>query len=260
MRPILALLAVAACTTRSEPPPAPPPVTPSSVEAPPELLFRFTAEHASLRQVAAQLSRESGQSVIIGSTVEPVADCLHLSVLNPEPVPASRVVEQVRSAVAHSGVTLEVARSELRFVAIEGAEPRCPRPTVAEQPHERRRHDAPEAFREGVARVGDTEWTITRDAADALAAEGAALRSARVIPHQENGRVIGVKLYGVRRRSAFGVLGIQNGDMVRTVNGHDISNPEAALEAYAQLRSAERFTVQLVRRGQPRTHTYRIVD
>jgi general secretion pathway protein C len=37
-----------------------------------------------------------------------------------------------------------------------------------------------------------------------------------------------------------------------------MSSPDSALEAYARLRSADRITVNLVRRGQPTTVDYSI--
>ena len=65
-------------------------------------------------------------------------------------------------------------------------------------------------------------------------------------------------MYGIRRNSVLGQLGIQNGDMLRTINGYDMSSPDSALEAYARLRSAERITLNLNRRGQDQTIDYQI--
>ena len=84
------------------------------------------------------------------------------------------------------------------------------------------------------------------------------MRTARVIPHEEGGQVVGVKLYGIRRSSLLGRLGIQNGDMLRTINGYDMTAPDSALEAYARLRSADRITINLNRRGSDQTIDYQI--
>lgn len=46
----------------------------------------------------------------------------------------------------------------------------------------------------------------------------------------------------------IGALGMENGDVLRSVNGLDITSPENALDAYARLRSAEHLDVR-VRRG-----------
>jgi general secretion pathway protein C len=56
----------------------------------------------------------------------------------------------------------------------------------------------------------------------------------------------------------LGKLGLQNGDLMRTINGFEMSSPDTALEAYARLRSASNLTVAVVRRGQPMNVQYDI--
>ena len=111
----------------------------------------------------------------------------------------------------------------------------------------------------GITRNSDTNFTIQRSLVDRILENQAELmRTARIIPHEENGRVVGVKMYGIRRNSLLGRLGVQNGDMLRTINGYDMSSPDSALEAYARLRSADHLTLSVVRRGQPITVDYNI--
>lgn len=103
-----------------------------------------------------------------------------------------------------------------------------------------------------ITRVSDTQFRVNRSMLNGvLEDQGALMRAARVIPHQENGRTVGVKLYGIRRNSLLGRLGIQNGDMLRQINGFNMSEPDEALRAYTRLRNSENLTVSLVRRGQP---------
>ncbi len=112
---------------------------------------------------------------------------------------------------------------------------------------------------EGISRVSDSSFTVQRSLVDSLLDNQAELmRTARIIPHQENGRTVGVKLYGIRRNSILGRLGMQNGDMLRTINGYDMTAPDSALEAYARLRNAQNLTVSIVRRGSPQTLEYTI--
>lgn len=111
----------------------------------------------------------------------------------------------------------------------------------------------------GISRNSDTNFTIQRSLVDQILENQAELmRTARIIPHEENGRVVGVKMYGIRRSSLLGRLGVQNGDMLRTINGYDMSSPDSALEAYARLRNADHLTLSVVRRGQPMTIDYNI--
>jgi general secretion pathway protein C len=111
----------------------------------------------------------------------------------------------------------------------------------------------------GITQVNDHEFTVDRGLVDRLLGNQAALmRTARVIPHEEGGQTVGVKIYGIRRASLLGRLGVQNGDMLRTINGYDMTSPDSALEAYARLRNADRITINVVRRGQPMTIDYSI--
>lgn len=99
--------------------------------------------------------------------------------------------------------------------------------------------------------------TLSRRQALAAAEDPAQLRSARVIPARDGE---GWRVFGVRRDSLPGRLGLQNGDVVRRVNGHDLAQPDALLSAYAELRSAERLVVELERGGQPTTLRYDLTE
>jgi len=111
----------------------------------------------------------------------------------------------------------------------------------------------------GIHKVSDDRYNLDRSLVDRIIENQAELmRSARIIPHEEGGRVIGVKMYGIRRRSLLGRLGMMNGDILRTINGFDMSSPDSALEAYTRLRESDHLTVSITRRGQPTTIDYNI--
>jgi general secretion pathway protein C len=116
-----------------------------------------------------------------------------------------------------------------------------------------------EEMEQNIQQISETSFSINRTLVDRLLANQAALMSAaRVIPHEEDGHVVGVKIYGIRRSSLLGHLGIQNGDMLRTLNGFDMTDPTAVLDAYSRLRSADALSISMVRRGQPVTVDYAI--
>ena len=92
----------------------------------------------------------------------------------------------------------------------------------------------------------------------ALANQGSLMKTARVIPHEEDGRVVGVKLYGIRRNSLLGRLGVRNGDMLRTINGFAMASPDTALEAYSRLRTADKLTLAIKRQNKETTIEYNI--
>jgi len=112
---------------------------------------------------------------------------------------------------------------------------------------------------EGIEKISDTRFNIQRSLVDkVLANQGSLMKTARVIPHEENGRVAGVKLYGIRRNSLLGRLGVRNGDMLRTINGFDMTSPDTALEAYSRLRSADKLTLAINRQSKEMTIEYNI--
>jgi general secretion pathway protein C len=80
---------------------------------------------------------------------------------------------------------------------------------------------------------------------------GSSLGPVRVVPEQRDGKLIGVRLLGIRQGSVLGSLGLRNGDRLESINGFPIASPENALQAYAQLRSASRLHVVLTRVGKP---------
>ena len=71
-------------------------------------------------------------------------------------------------------------------------------------------------------------------------------------------KVVGIRLFGVRPDTLLGTLGMENGDRLEKINGFDMTSPESALEAYARLRTADKLTVSLNRRGQETNVDYNI--
>ena len=103
----------------------------------------------------------------------------------------------------------------------------------------------------GITRVSATEHHIDRTLVDQLLADPrSALSRARVTPHTEAGRVVGLRLSGVSPSGVLAQLGLRRGDVLRTLNGFDLSSPDAALEAYSRLRNADRLTLAVLRGGQ----------
>jgi general secretion pathway protein C len=112
---------------------------------------------------------------------------------------------------------------------------------------------------EGIEKISDTKFKIQRSLVDKiLANQGSLMKAARVIPHEEDGRVVGMRLYGIRRNSLLGRLGVRNGDMLRTINGFDMTSPDSALEAYTRLRTSDSLTLAMKRQNKDLTIEYTI--
>jgi general secretion pathway protein C len=91
----------------------------------------------------------------------------------------------------------------------------------------------------------------TLAAADIPRHQASIISQVRVVPEQRDGKVIGLRLFGIRPGSVLGTLGLRNGDRLESINGFEIASPEKALQAYAQLRTASHLRVQLHRVGKP---------
>ena len=115
------------------------------------------------------------------------------------------------------------------------------------------------ALAKGIQRLSPTEFNIDRSVVDKiLENQSELMRQARIVPEQENGKVVGIRMFGIRPETLLGVLGMENGDRLQTINGFDMASPEKALEAYARLRTADKLVVQVNRRGQNMNLDYNI--
>jgi general secretion pathway protein C len=110
-----------------------------------------------------------------------------------------------------------------------------------------------------IQKVSDTEFNVDRGVVDKILENQAELmKSARIVPEHKDGKVVGIRLFGIRPNTLLGTLGLQNGDRLESINGYNMSSPEAALEAYAHLRTSSNLNVKVSRRGAPVSIDYRI--
>jgi general secretion pathway protein C len=151
------------------------------------------------------------------------------------------------------------------FVPPQPLPPPAPPPVAAapapaeDRPPAHKSSLSEEELNAGITAVSETQYNVSRQLLDKVLGNQAELmRAARVIPFEENGRTVGVKVYGIRRNALLGKLGIQNGDVLRTINGFDLSSPDSALEAYTKLRETDAFSIAMVRRGQQKTMEYSV--
>jgi len=102
----------------------------------------------------------------------------------------------------------------------------------------------------GIQKVSATEYKIERGVVDKILENTAALMTqVRIVPEKEGDKGSGIRMFGVKPDSLLGILGMENGDKLQTINGFDMTNPEKALEAYARLRTADHLTVAVNRKG-----------
>jgi type II secretion system protein C len=84
------------------------------------------------------------------------------------------------------------------------------------------------------------------------------LSQARAVPYFRNGQSIGMRLFAIRKDSMYEKLGLQNGDIITTVNENSLSDPSQAIRLFEQLKNEKQVTVKLERNGSERAMNYSI--
>jgi general secretion pathway protein C len=108
----------------------------------------------------------------------------------------------------------------------------------------------PDDIASKIQKVSEREFIVDRSAVDRILEDQAVLmKSVRLVPERKDGEAVGLRISRVSPDSLLGVLGLQKGDRIRTLNGFSLTDPQKALEAYARLRTADKLTLRLDRGG-----------
>jgi general secretion pathway protein C len=103
-----------------------------------------------------------------------------------------------------------------------------------------------------ITKKSDTESEIDRSLVNELLADPTKfIRSVRVRPYRQGGKVTGYKLRRFRQDSPLALLGARTGDIIHSVNGVDLTSVDKALGAYQNMRNANDLTFQVTRQGKP---------
>lgn len=72
---------------------------------------------------------------------------------------------------------------------------------------------------------------------------------ARIVPAFKDGLTVGFKLFSIRPDSLYAKLGVQNGDVIKRIDGLELTTLERGLELLSRVRQARRVEVELERAG-----------
>ena len=107
-----------------------------------------------------------------------------------------------------------------------------------------------------IRNVGPNQYVVKRaDLNKATGNLGALASQARIVPSAKDN---GFKIFSIAKDSLYSKIGIQNGDVLKSINGIELSSPDKALEAYSRLQSASKLSLDIVRKGQNETLEYTI--
>ena len=106
-------------------------------------------------------------------------------------------------------------------------------------------------------RRGTTITLNRKDIQDSLQDMNQLLTQVRIQPHFKDGAADGLAVSRIKRGSIFSKLGIRNGDIIQQINGKELNSPEEIYGFYEELKSGAQASLQLSRRGRPKTINYR---
>jgi hypothetical protein len=247
--------------------PMPPPtvlLTPLAAPAPtavpderPPVSLHF--ESAQAFEVIAAMEAFGGEPVLVDAAALSSLRCAAVSVSAPSPLPGRAAAEMIAAALRDKRFHVDHAAGRWVVSADPTAPPAActppaPAPVVSAESDEA----AGEVAR-AIRRVSDTEYVLTRNGLELLLEHEAALfRHMRIVPELKANKVVGVRLMGLREGDTLQRLGLLNGDVVERLAGHELTDPQHALEAYTAVRNASRAVLEIERRGAPVKIVYRV--
>ena len=84
------------------------------------------------------------------------------------------------------------------------------------------------------------------------------LNQARVVPNFKDGKHNGYLIKAIDRGSLYEKLGLNNNDVIKTINGEEINSPEKAFSLLKMLRNEREITLQIERAGNTKSLLYHI--
>ncbi|MBL9039315.1 MAG: general secretion pathway protein GspC [Archangium sp.] len=111
----------------------------------------------------------------------------------------------------------------------------------------------------GVKQLSENDYEIPRDEINkTLSNLNDVAMQARIVPAFKDGVAQGFKLFSIRPDSIYTKIGIQNGDVIKRINGYEMNSPEKALEIYSKLKEAGRIDIEVDRNGASVRKTYTV--
>ncbi len=112
---------------------------------------------------------------------------------------------------------------------------------------------------DSVQQRGDNDFIIDRTEVDkAMENMNQLFTQIRAVPHFQDGKAAGFRLFAIKQDSVFEKIGLKNGDIVTRINGNELSDPARAMSLLQDLRNEGRITVDVNRNRQSTTLNYEI--
>jgi general secretion pathway protein C len=110
-----------------------------------------------------------------------------------------------------------------------------------------------------IPRTDAATHTISRDLLqDNINNMAQMMSKVRVMPYMKDGKPEGFRVSQIKADSLFRIMGFQNGDVIRSINGVDILSADDMMKAYNSLKDNSSFSITILRNNQPRTLHLRV--
>jgi general secretion pathway protein C len=111
----------------------------------------------------------------------------------------------------------------------------------------------------GIHKIDDHHWLVEARAIQfATKNLSSLLLQARAIPDFTGGHPDGFRMVNIQSGSLFQELGLLQGDIIRSINGLSMNDPQNFMKALSTLQSATNVQINLLRNGAPQTFDYQI--
>jgi len=112
---------------------------------------------------------------------------------------------------------------------------------------------------DGIKKLGEGDFVVDKGVIDdAFQNMGSLMRGARIVPEMKDGKIVGFKVFRIRKNSLYGQIGLQNGDVIHRVNSVEIKGPEDGLRIFGELKSAKNISIDITRGGARQSLSYQV--
>ena len=110
-----------------------------------------------------------------------------------------------------------------------------------------------------VKKVGEASWLLSADkVTDMVSNIDQYVGQVIAYQHREGGKPAGFRIRHLKEGNDFEKMGIQNKDIIKKVNGLEVSNLKDVVKAVYQLSDDTTFTVEVERGNQPKELNYQL--
>ena len=150
-------------------------------------------------------------------------------------------IEKDTVVLLHKGQrkTVRLGNRESRLLEVNNAEPLLARNPI--QQVERVSQDRPPS-----TKVEKLRYAATM------------LPKAIIEPYAVDGKIEGLKITGLEEIEHLEDIGLRNGDVIRTVNGHRLTSKQEAYQISKKARSQEHISIELMRDNKIETFSFRL--